>query len=471
MLAIVTRKSTRDERQVSITRQEKLGREWATANHPDAEVAIFADNAVSGMNMERPGWTAFVHAVRKGQVDTVCTYEQSRLTRAGSATWEEVCVMLVAAGIEEVHTHRQGIISVTEGNRLHGRIHAVFDLEERERARLRVLDALNELAEQGRPHGYPGFGYQRTLDDEGKAALAPDVQQAEVVRWMVEQIAEGSSLGLVARTLVDRQVPTLRGGKWTAAAVKAIVTAPRIVGLRVHRGKIVGDAKWPAIVDRDLWDQAQARLATNRPGRTADRRRRYLLTGGLAVCDGCGTPLISVRANGEPAYGCPHPSRPDGGCGHCSIVARHLEPHVLDVVGGWLADPVFTDELNRFLARGAADATPIRTELAEVEAKLAHLAEQWAAGEVLDFENTAARRLLLARRGVLLDDLSRLPVVPVVASGDLADAWGQAVEAGDVGALRGIVEVVARPIRVRSAFDDGRRLAVADRTEIHPIWA
>lgn len=474
MLAIVTRKSTRDEQQVSIGRQEKLGRAWAKANRPGVPVAVFSDNATPGTDMERPGWVAFTTAVRAGQVDDVWAYEQSRLTRAGATTWDEVCVLLWAAGIEQLHTHVQGSIGVVEGNRLQGRILAVVDQEERERVKVRVRDAFVNIAEEGRPTGATGFGYRRTRDDDGRPALEPDPDQAPTVRWMVDEIAAGSSLGLVARTLTERGVPTSRGGKWTSMSVKLIVTAPRIVGERVHRGRLVGPARWPAIVDRGVWDRAQARLADHRPGRTASQRRQYLLTGGLAVCGGCGHALTSattsVRGKPEPSYHCPHPSLSNGGCGHCSIVARNLEPHVVAAVAALLADEDHITELNRFLATGRADTAPIREALAEAEGRLVELAERWATGEMLDIEHAAARRSLVAQREKLHADLAAHPVEVSVSAEEIAADWAAATDAGDVAAMRPVVATLLRPVVVERAFRDGRRLTVAERVTIEPAF-
>src|SRR4051812_19438068 len=126
-VALVLRKSTKDEQAVSVGRQEKLGREWAAAQLPDAEVLVYSDNAVSGADMTRSEWTRFTEDVRGGRVTNVWCYEQSRITRAGLTSWDEVAVMLATAGIAEIATHNQGMISVLEGNRFYGRLHALLD--------------------------------------------------------------------------------------------------------------------------------------------------------------------------------------------------------------------------------------------------------------------------------------------------------------------------------------------------------
>lgn len=468
-VAIVARKSTKDERQVSIARQEQLGREWASKHRPADPVDVFSDNAVSGVKMDRPGWLAFVDAVRLGRIDTVWAYEQSRLTRAGTQTWEEVCVMLSVAGITEVNTHRQGTIGVAEGSRLMGRFQAILDLEEREVARIRTRDALDVLARAGVPTGAPSYGYRRIVID-GTATLEPHPDQAPVVERMVREIAAGDSLAVVARRLNEDGTPTLHGKQWIPQTVRAVVTAPRIVGKRVHRGQVIGAGNWPPLVDRLAWERVQTRLATHRPGRTVGDRRRYLLTGGLALCAHCDTPLISATAPAAggarvPAYQCPHPTR--GGCGRCSILADRLEDHVVTTVGGWLDDPDLIAAINAHLQADHIDTTPLRDELDAVDGRLADLAVRWANGDLEEVEHAAARRTLAERRAQLVAQLVQATPADSVDLDGLIEQWYLADHAD----RRPVIAALAEPARVRGAFADGRRLTTQQRVTVEPRWA
>ena len=45
---------------------------------------------------------------------------------------------------------------------------------------------------------------------------------------------------------------------------------PRVAGIQVHHGELIGPGNWPAIVPRGLWEEAQERLkfrATQLPPR------------------------------------------------------------------------------------------------------------------------------------------------------------------------------------------------------------
>lgn len=447
---------------MSVTKQVRHGREWAQRHHPDEPVLVFDDNATSGVDMERAGWVGFAKAVRAGIVTHVWAFDQARVTRAGEATWDEVCAMLTAAGIPHLNTNNQGQVGVLPGNRLPGRMNAVVDQHFREVAIVNTLIGLREIAEAGRPGAATGFGYRRVLDEDKRPALEPHPEQAALVQRMVQEAASGDSLGLIASRLNAEGIPTLQGKLWRRETVKSIVTSPRIVGDRVHQGRVIGPARWPAIVDRDLWLRAQA--AIGQPKARAGTRRRYLLTGGMAVCAGCGTALISgsqpYKSVSFPAYQCPHPSRLEGGCGHLSVRAEPLEQHVVEVVTGWVEDPEFARHVERVLAADQADGAPLRAELATVDAALADLAEQKARLDLEEFEYAAQRRVYVERRKPLLAALAALPPEVEVQAADLRDAW----TAGGVEDRRALLRVMVEPITVERA----PRRPIAERVTITP---
>src|SRR5690606_16690842 len=126
-----------------------------------------------------------------------------------------------------------------------------------------------------------------------------------------------------------------------------------------------------------------------------------------------------------PAYACPHPSRVNGGCGHCSIIAERLESHVVDTVGEWLASPELVALTAAHLDAGRDDGlAAARAELDDVDAKMAALAAQWAAGEVTDVERAAARRVLDDRRRALVDRLgAAVPGRRGLSVAEARDAW------------------------------------------------
>lgn len=446
---------------VSVAVQEKACRTYAARTWPDLPVVVYTDNDLSAANphLTRPAYEQMIEDIRAGRVAHVVTREQNRLTRQVEQ-WEALCRTLHVAGIPEIHLTLGGTVSVTEGSRLPGRLISMIDAEHVEVLRVKTRATLADNAEAGRPHGRAGYGYRRIVLD-GRPAWEPDPPTAVVVQRMVKRIAEGRSLGAVADDLTDRGVPTPRGAKrWNADTVRSIVTAPRIVGLRVHHGSTI-PAAWAPIVDRVTWERAKARLASNRPGFTRDQRRRYLLTGGLAVCAECGSALISGTSKAAggirvPSYLCPHPTRPEAGCGRCSILAERLEDEVVRIVGEWLDDPVVVDVLNE---RHTVEVPPV-DELAEVEAKLVDIAEQYARGDLLEVEHAAARRVLVDRHRALSASVTALAGRPdPITAATLVDAW----RGGRTELRRAVLDEIVEQVEVTRADRGGRRLPAADR--------
>lgn len=136
---------------------------------------------------------------------------------------------------------------------------------------------------------------------------------------------------------------------------------------------------------------------------------------------------------------------------------------MVDTVGEWLAADLV---LPVAAALGDTDDTvDLRAELADVDAKMATVAEQWAAGDITDIERAAARRVLDERRQAITSLLSRVsPPMPVLTVDDLRAAW----IGGSFAARQAVVESLCRPaITVASAHRDGRRLSTAERVDLH----
>lgn len=455
--------------------QERHGRRYAAQHWPGMPVVAYVDNDLSAADptVTRPEYHRMLDAIRAGRVAAVVTREQARLTRQPSE-WEDLCVTLTRAGLDVVHTTTAGTISVTKGSRLAGRIMAVVDAEEAERASVRVRIAMEALAEEGRPSGSTAYGYRRALDEHGRKTLVPDPDTAPVVRRIIDRLAAGASLGAVAAELTADGIPTPRGAPvWHRETIRTIATSPRIIGRRVHRGVIVGPAQWPAIVDETQWKLAMDRLsggvvtAVDGRVRVVQRRRsgvrRYLLTG-IAVCGECGTPLIAARqarrhGGAVPAYSCPHPTRPGGGCGRVHATAEHVDAEVVARLHARVASGGFPD------VDDDPEVGEWQRRLAAAEERLATLATRWGAGEITEIEWRAARATAAdeateARRRLAALDQPRRFDRPL---GDVAAAWGD-LELAD---RRDLLAMVTQRIAVDARGRQGPRW---DPTRVRIEW-
>jgi len=82
------------------------------------------------------------------------------------------------------------------------------------------------------------------------------------------------------------------------------VIRARNAGLRQHRGEVIGEGKWPKIVDRESWEAAGA-LLTDPARKTSTGNSPARLLSGLMTCGVCGAPVRSGGAKyGVPVYRC-----------------------------------------------------------------------------------------------------------------------------------------------------------------------
>ena len=400
--------------------QESWGRDYAASAWPVFPVRVFADTGISAANGDhRPGYESLCEALKRGEVAHLWAVEQSRLERR-EVEWFTLAALLDAAGIAELHTNRDGIVRVRD--EVAG-IKAVLNAGEVRKLKRRVNDRLAENAANGRPPGSRPFGYQHAVDEQGGKTYEVVPGQADAIRWAAEKVLAGWSLANIAAELRVRGLRGAHGGTIAAGQVRRMVTNPTVAGHRVHQGRIIGRGVWEPILDEQTWQACKAKLGASRTVRRKDggsypvkaaRRsvgRRYLLTGGLAVCGVCTAPLVASMkqlknmGTARPYYLC-HPKT--GGRACVGINADQTEAHVVAELFAELDKPEF---LNAIAADGHADhRDAIADALRATERRRDDLAALWATpGELTTAEWQTARRALAEHEHQLRQELAAVP--------------------------------------------------------------
>jgi site-specific DNA recombinase len=311
------------------------------------EDLIFIDDGYSGGSLDRPAITKLREAVRQGQIDCVVSYSLDRLSRSVADTvtlvqheWLGKCIYRSASQP----------ISTDDGNptgQLIFNILASFAEFERALIRDRTHSGHIRRAKQGKYPGgkKPPYGYRR----DGKGCLAIDSLSADgtlqgpaaAVRRMFDMATMGiigQGPTVIARALVDEGVPSPTGGPWWSNVVRIILrnpvycgdlvygrlpvnpahrrdkTAPvRIKGAKPH---VSLEGAVPAIVSKEMWDEAQVRMEdrAQTSTRTNLHAKNRSLLASIARCK-CGGPL-SVFYDGKKYryYRCSRNFQSAGGC-------------------------------------------------------------------------------------------------------------------------------------------------------------
>ncbi|MFD9889352.1 recombinase family protein [Amycolatopsis sp. NPDC059027] len=411
--------------------QEDWGREYAASVWPGVPVEVFKDKGVSAAKGDhRPDFERFREWVAAGRIVHVWTVEQTRLERR-EVEWFRLAAELDAAGISEVHTKRDGIVRVRDDV---AGIKAVLAAGEVRKLTQRVNDRLAENAASGQPPGSHAFGYRHAvIEGEDGAKIKTYVvveEEAAAIRQAAEWVLAGWSLANIAAELRARGLRGAHGGELRPQSVRQMVTMPTVAGRRVHKGRIVGSGNWEPILDEQTWQACKLKLSQPRrvvrkdgwsyPISDAHRGnptgRRYLLTGGLAVCGVCEAPMVAsmkqLRGREPKPYYLCHPNKrrpngePAGGC--IGILGLELEQHVVDRLWAELDKPEFLDAIAADEHAGRREE--ITAALEKLDRLRVDLAALWATpGELTDTEWRSARRGIAENERKLRTELNELP--------------------------------------------------------------
>lgn len=286
--------------------------------------ASFTDNDLSAYTGKpRPGYEALMAAVKAGDADVIVAWHPDRLHRHPREL-ETFIDLLEATGCQ-VATVTAGEMDLsTPTGRMAARIVGATARYESEHKSARLRRKHEQLAAEGKlaGGGTRPFGF-----DPDRVTIRDD--EATLIREAAGRILAGDGLVTVCADWLRRGVPTVTGVPWVTPVLRRVLTAPRTAGLREHRGKVVGDAQWAAILDRVTWERVRAVLL-DPARRKGGPPRRYLLTGGLGRCGECGGRLFArPKEDGRRQYVCPKGVN-FSGCGRVVILADWVEGYAVE---------------------------------------------------------------------------------------------------------------------------------------------
>lgn len=396
----------------------------------------------------REDYERMLDGIRAGGCDVLVVWEHSRVSRSVE-TFVDLRKLLEQ---KKVLLYYNGKLHnmADRSDRFMTLLHAAQAEDEAAGIRERNLRTTRLNAERGRPHGRIPYGYAREYDQESGALLRQVVNepQAAVIREAAERVAAGQSLRRIAMDLQQRGLPAPGGARyeWTIMAVRGILIRPSNAAKRQHQGLIVGEAKWPAILDDELYYTVAGIL--NDPARRTQRDStvKHLLSG-IVVCgpcleEGSERHLRPMNVTNARSYTCPK-------CFRASARCHLLDEYVQHVVIAYVERPEFAASL---LVRANLDQQA--GALAELQALEAQLEEARAAATTFRDGRFLLSPLSLARMEQQLlprIDAARSraqdPGVPAVvrrlaaAGPDAGEVWEQLDLAEKRTALRGLARI------------------------------
>ena len=415
-------------RQLEDCRAEAVRRGWVVAEE-------YVDDDVSAYSgKKRPAYERMVSALEEGRRDAVVVWHTDRLHRR-PIELEHFIEVCTRAGVKVVSP--SGEFDMVNGDGLLVlRMMAAVAANESDSKRRRGARKALEIAQSGRPvmGGPRPFGFQEDR-------VTHDPVEAAVIRDLAARALAGETLTSLTTWLQVTGVKTVGGNEWRTVTVRQMLTNPRMWGMRVHQGTVIGPATWEPIITPELGERLR-RLLLDPSRRTNRSARRYLLTG-LLRCGKCGNRLNSAPKNGVRRYGCV--MGPDAhGCGGIFIYAELLEAFITQAVLYRLDSP----DMHQALTGTGPDEEATR-ELADLMQqdtnRLDDLAETWADGDISKAEWIKARDRIQSRlegnRRTFARLTQRDAVAEYIGRGDeLRESWESLTLSRQVAIVKAVVD-------------------------------
>jgi site-specific DNA recombinase len=378
----------------------------------ELEVAeIYKDDGISGTIPlhERPEGRRLLEDAKEGKFQTVLVYRLDRLGRS-LLVIVDAHDRLQSAGVS-LRSATEPIDTSNPSGRLIFQMLASFAEYERETIGERTRAGLHRAFRNGKHAGRIPYGY-RLSADEVSLEVVPD--ESEIVRGIIANIADGSSLYGESKRLNDEGIPSpgwrfksgerKHGLSWSPSTVATIIHNRAYGGVHeVKTAKGVIERPCPPLLDPALQRRAEAALQANKHRASAQRKkaRRYLLSG-LVVCETCGRACsghtATRRGKQYVYYHCTAANRPELGA---YAAPAHKAPRA---DAQWLEGLVWSD-VRSFLENPGEVLDRVREQF-EDDGRRAGLEERRAflRKRLTEAEQEKKQLLYYARKGTVTED-------------------------------------------------------------------
>ncbi len=293
---IYARFSSHSQREQSIEGQLRDCHEYAKRYDINV-VGEYIDRAISGMTDDRPDFQRMISDAAKKQFERIIVWKLDRFARNryDSALYKHKLKQYGIRVISAMENVGEGDESILLEALLEASAeYYSLDLKKK------ILRGQRETIAKGRWCGGPTpYGYKAV---EGK--LLADEKTAPIIRYVFEQYAQGIPMKKIIDELKRRGVRSSRGGELTYTTFSRAITNPVYIGNFTYKGEVI-DGVAQALVDEDVFNQAQIIVKANAHAPAANKANVEYMLQGKAFCGHCGSHMIGESGrsrNGDTYY-------------------------------------------------------------------------------------------------------------------------------------------------------------------------
>ena len=289
---IYARYSSDRQREESIEGQLRECTDYAMKNNLTL-LGTYVDRALSARTADRPDFQRMIADSAKGLFDVVLVWKLDRFSRDryDSAHYKHVLKknnVRVISIKENISDGPEGIIleSMLEGYAEY------YSAELAQKIRRGQHDNAMKCMNNG---GNIPLGY---LVDKATGRLGINPETAPYVQELFARYADGERLTVLQAEMEERGLRSKRGNAYSVSVLSNLLKNRKYIG-EYKYGDVITPDGIPAIIDKELFERVQMRMAANKkaPAR-AKAEEEYLLTTKL-YCGDCGRLMA-----GESGKGC-----------------------------------------------------------------------------------------------------------------------------------------------------------------------
>jgi site-specific DNA recombinase len=424
--------------------------------------SVLTDDGKSAWNpkVERPGWDTLMRRLESGESGGVIVFDMERFSRRPIEG--ERLIAAAERGLLVLDSDAEFDLTTASGKKsFKDAMAAAAYYSDRLSDRVTRGKRIKALA--GEPNGSRPFGF---LPD----GVTPHPEESVVLRDVARRLLDGETQESLIADLDARGIRTVRGGRWSRAGLRAMLTRPRNAGFVTHKGQVVARLPGEPVLTEDEHARILSLYAARRPGRPPSGA--YLCSG-VVTCGACGKPLAG-RPRADRRY-------PDGeirreylcnptggyeGCGKTAIDQRALDAHAAELAIVILSDAEVAQAAEVAAVEAEAEAAELDSEIAKAEELRRRLAERLGLGELDEDEWAAAKAPLDKRLAKLRDQRKALGAVPARIPADSEAAWRKRWADADPAERRSMLKLALRGRKLVVGPADPADRSVARRVTV-----
>ena len=339
---IYARYSSLGQNEQSIEGQIRICTEYAESKGFTV-VKTYADRAKTGTNDNRPNFQKMLHDAESGAFEQIIVYKFDRFARNRIDSIMHKAQLKKQYGIRVVSATEP--VSDDEGGEIYEMFLEWNDERYSKRLSMRVHDGLDTSVRNGTYcGGHLIYGY-KLIDTDRRGSkgiihkVAIDEEQAEIVRYIFNEYAKGTSKKEIAENLNAQHI-FYNGKQWKARTFEHWLPNRKYTG-ECMLGARECNNTYPPIIDKITFERVQERLKINKHLAGANSAvEPYILTG-KAFCGNCRQPMVADggtdrHGNKRYYYVCKHKRK--GKCDKSRENKDSLERQITQQVHDFLSD-------------------------------------------------------------------------------------------------------------------------------------